>query len=91
MVKALINGINSIFTLFYIVILVRCLLSFFPNIDWYKQPFFTIRQVTDAYLNIFRKIIPPIGMIDISPIIAIIALGVIQNLVIFVIAALFYH
>ncbi len=86
MVKALISGINSVFSLFYIIILIRCLLSFFPNIDWYKQPYFTIRQVTDAYLNIFRKIIPPIGMIDISPIIAIIALGVIQNIIIYLIA-----
>ena len=86
MVKALISGINSVFSLFYIIILIRCLLSFFPNIDWYKQPYFTIRQVTDAYLNIFRKIIPTIGMIDISPIIAIIALGVIQNIIIYLIA-----
>ncbi len=86
MVKALLSGINSIFSLFYIMILIRCLLSFFPNIDWYKQPYFTIRQVTDSYLNLFRKIVPPIGMVDISPIIAIIALGLIQNIIIFLIA-----
>ena len=86
MVKALLSGINSIFSLFYIMILIRCLLSFFPNIDWYKQPYFTIRQVTDSYLNLFRKIVPPIGMVDISPIIAIIALGLVQNIIIFLIA-----
>ena len=82
MIKPLISGINSIFSLLYIIIFIRCFLSFIPNIDWNKQPYFTIRQITDAYLNIFRRIIPPIGMLDISPVIAIIALGVIQNIII---------
>ena len=83
MIKALINGVNSIFSLFYFVILLRCFLSFIPGLDWYKQPYLTIRQITDAYLNLFRRFIPPIGMLDISPIVAIIALGIIQNIVIY--------
>ncbi|WP_203332551.1 YggT family protein [Planococcus beigongshangi] len=33
-----------------------------------------ISRVTDPYLDIFRRFIPPIGMIDISPIVAIITL-----------------
>ena len=33
-----------------------------------------IGKIIEPYLDIFRKIIPPIGMIDISPIIAIFAL-----------------
>lgn len=31
-------------------------------------------KITEPYLEIFRKFIPPLGMIDISPIIAIFAL-----------------
>lgn len=31
-------------------------------------------RITEPYLEIFRKFIPPLGMIDISPIIAIFAL-----------------
>lgn len=81
MTESIIAGVNSLFSLFYIVILIRCFLSFIPTIDWNSQPFYTIRQVTDAYLNIFRRFIPPIGMLDISPIVAIIALGVIQSVV----------
>ncbi|TWT04709.1 YggT family protein [Planomicrobium sp. CPCC 101079] len=34
-----------------------------------------LAKVTDPYLDIFRKIIPPLGMIDFSPIIAIFALN----------------
>lgn len=33
---------------------------------------------TDPYLNLFRKIIPPIGPMDISPLFAFIGLRVIQ-------------
>ncbi len=82
MIKPLISGINSLFSLFYLVILIRCFLSFVPNIDWSKQPYFILRQITDSYLNIFRRIIPPIGMLDISPMVALIALWVIQNIII---------
>ena len=35
--------------------------------------------VCEPYLGIFRKFIPPIGMIDISPIVAIFALGFIEK------------
>ncbi|EMF46416.1 hypothetical protein B481_2170 [Planococcus halocryophilus Or1] len=34
-----------------------------------------ISKITDPYLDIFRRFIPPIGMIDISPIVAIFTLN----------------
>ena len=37
-----------------------------------------LSKIVEPYLSIFRKIIPPIGMIDISPIIALLALNFIQ-------------
>ena len=88
MIKGLISGINSIFSLFYLIILIRCFLSFIPTIDWNKQPFFTIRQITDSYLDLFRRVIPPIGMFDISPIVAIIVLGLVQNIVLMLLSTL---
>ncbi|MFC7363710.1 MULTISPECIES: YggT family protein [Bhargavaea] len=36
-----------------------------------------LAKICEPYLDIFRKIIPPIGMIDISPIVALIALNLI--------------
>lgn len=83
MIRGLINGINNIFLLFYVVILLRIFLSWIPNLDWYKQPWFTIRNVADAYLNIFRKFIPPYNGLDFSPIIALIALQIIQQVIIY--------
>ena len=81
MIKMLYDLINGLFSLFYILILLRCLLSFFPNLDWYKQPIKFVKEVTDPYLDLFRRLIPPIGMLDISPVVAIIVLGVIQNVI----------
>jgi YggT family protein len=43
---------------------------------------------TDPYLNIFRRLIPPIGMLDISPVIAFFCLGLIEQLIKIVVSAL---
>lgn len=83
MIDNLIFVVNNFFQIFFCLILVRCLLSFVPSIDWYKQPFTAVKDVTDLYLNLFRKIVPPIGGLDFSPIIAVIALQVLNYLIIF--------
>lgn len=85
MINGLINGINNIFLLFYVIILLRIFLSWIPSVDWHKQPWFTIRNVADAYLNIFRRLIPSYGGLDFSPIIALIVLQIIQNVIIYAI------
>ncbi len=84
MINNLIFVVNNFFQIFFWLILVRCLLSFVPTIDWYKQPFTAIKDVTDLYLNLFRKIVPPIGGLDFSPIIAVIALQVLNYIIIFI-------
>ena len=84
MINNLIFVVNNFFQIFFWLILVRCLLSFVPSIDWYKQPFTAVKDVTDLYLNLFRKIVPPIGGLDFSPIMAVIALQVLNYIIIFV-------
>lgn len=83
MINNLIFVVNSFFQIYFWLILVRCLLSFIPSIDWYKQPFKAIKDVTDLYLNLFRKIIPPVGGIDFSPIVAVIALQILNYIIIY--------
>lgn len=61
------------------LVMVWCLLSWFPNIKWYEQPFKTLDQIVHPILAPFRKIIPPIGTIDISPIVAIMVLNFVAN------------
>ena len=61
----------STYVQFYVALMIiRVLLSWFPNINWYDPPFSILSQLTDPYLNLFRSIIPPLGGIDFSPMIA---------------------
>lgn len=81
--------INQLFYFYYLLLIIRIFLTWIPNIDWDSQPFAVIRSLTDPFLNIFRGIIPPIGgMLDISPIIAFIALQFIQIGINWLLAAL---
>lgn len=41
-----------------------------------------LRDVSEPYLRIFRRFIPPLGPIDISPILAILVLQIVGRLVI---------
>ena len=76
------KAINQLFYFYYILLILRIFLTWIPSINWEQQPFAWIRSVTDPFLNIFRGIIPPIGgVLDISPILAIIILQIMQGLV----------
>ncbi|OMO55702.1 hypothetical protein CCACVL1_27072 [Corchorus capsularis] len=63
------------------VLMVRVLLSWFPNIPWDRQPLSAIRDLCDPYLNLFRNIIPPIfDTLDVSPLLAFAVLGVLGSI-----------
>ena len=74
-------AVYLLFQFYFVLILLRVFMTWIPNIDWDKQPMRWMREVTDAYLNVFRNIIPPLGMLDISPVIALILLQIVQQLV----------
>ena len=59
--------------IYFYLIIASVLMSWIPSIKESRVGQF-ITSLTDPYLDIFRKFIPPLGMIDISPIIAIYAL-----------------
>ena len=73
--------VAKLFYLYYLLLIIRIFLTWLPNIDWSQQPFYGLRSITDPFLNIFRNVIPPIGMLDISPILAIILLMVLQGVI----------
>ena len=66
--------------IYSLVLIVRVLLSWFPNLDWGNPVLSTVSSITDPYLNMFRGVIPPIGGIDLSAILAFISLRVLQGL-----------
>jgi YggT family protein len=71
--------VGGLLTLINMLVAVWCILSWFPNIKWYEQPFKTLDQIVHPILAPFRKIIPPIGTIDISPIVAMVVVNMIGN------------
>lgn len=76
----IIDFVNVAFTVYTWLIFIRIILSWIrprPNIV-IKY----IYELTEPFLGIFRRIIPPLGMIDISPIAAFFALGILRYLVI---------
>lgn len=74
----LLQIISMLFWVYTIMLFVRILSSWFP--EYQRHQFFLfIAFYTDPYLNIFRSVIPPLGMIDISPIIAFLCLGFIEE------------
>ena len=74
-VTVLINFIN----IYLMLIFVRILLSWFQTAEWANQIMSFLSPITDPYLNIFRSFIPPLGGIDISSILAIIALQLVAQ------------
>lgn len=81
--------IDRLFLVYTIMLFARILVSWIPEWQNYKIVQF-LRFYTDPYLNLFRKLIPPLGMIDFSPIIAFICLGLIEYAVKYLIWVLFY-
>jgi YggT family protein len=69
--------IDTVFLVYWLLLLVRIFGSWFPEFSR-SRPMQFVAFYTDPYLNVFRSIIPPIGMLDISPIIAIFAIQIIQ-------------
>ncbi|CAN0898042.1 YlmG homolog protein 1-2, chloroplastic [Linum grandiflorum] len=63
------------------VLMVRVLLSWFPNIPWDRQPLSAIRDLCDPYLSLFRNIIPPVfNTLDVSPLLAFAILGLLGSI-----------
>ncbi len=84
----LVKIVNNIFYFYFLLIILRIFLTWIPNINWHQQPVRSIKEVTDMYLDIFRRFIPPVGGLDFSPIIAIIVLQIIQVLVVNLLAGI---
>jgi len=74
-VSLLFSTLGTFISIYSTLIIIRILLSWFPQINWFDPPFSILSQLTDPYLNIFRSLIPPLGGFDFSPILAIILLS----------------
>jgi len=82
-----IQTIDLIFTFFYLAIMARIVLSWF-RFDPYHPVSILLYRVTEPILGFFRGIIPSVGMLDLSPIVAIVVLGMVQQMLYFLLQGL---
>lgn len=74
------STLANFLTIYFYLLIVRILLTWFPTVEWMNQVQSFLSPITDPYLNIFRSFIPPIGGMDLSPILAILVLQVVVGL-----------
>jgi YggT family protein len=81
--------VAALFLVYIILILLRVLISWVPRMPYnpiLRAVLDFVTETTDPYLNLFRRIIPPIGGgglgLDLSPMIGIIVLFVLRALVV---------
>ena len=79
MVGLLATTFAQFLQIYMVLLIIRILLSWFPNVDWSRAPFSVLSQLTDPYLNLFRSIVPTLGGIDFSPILAFLLLNLVSQ------------
>jgi len=77
--------INLLFWTLNLAILIRVIVSWL-NVNPYNPFLSLVYQITDPILEPLRRIIPPLGMIDITPIIAMLLLSVVQQVLLSILA-----
>ncbi len=82
------NYVSALFTVYifliFLYILLNLLFSFgarIPYARWSDVVLNFLRDVCEPYLRLFRRFIPPIGMFDLSPMIGIIVLYIVDRIV----------
>jgi YggT family protein len=81
--------VSALFVVYTILILLSILISFVPRMPyspWLRVVLDFITETTDPYLNIFRSFMRPVGgggfAFDLSPIFALIVLGIVEAIVV---------
>ena len=83
------NYVSALFDVYILLIFVYILLNLMfslgvrpPYHRWTDAVLGFLRDVSEPYLKIYRRFIPPIGAIDFTPMIAIIVLYFIRTLIV---------
>ncbi len=83
------NYVDALFEVYILLILVYVLLNLLFSFG-VRLPFSRasdtllnfLRDVSEPYLRLFRRFIPPVGMIDFTPMIAIFVLIIVRTIVV---------
>lgn len=74
--------LDKLINFYEVLIIVYCLFTWFPRTagSLADDIFSVLETVCSPWLNLFRRIIPPMGGVDFSPVIAVIALNLLERL-----------
>lgn len=76
-------AVYQLFRIYSIILVIYVLMSWIPYgaSKWVEDIRSVLASISEPYLGLFRRIIPPLGMIDFSPVIAIIVLQLVERLI----------
>ena len=80
MSNEIIRLLNDLLGLYSLVLLARIILTWFPNVDRSNQIVNFLYQITEPVLEPVRRTIPPLGNMDISPIVVFVGIRILQSL-----------
>ena len=78
------QAVTYFFEIVQLLVLIRVILSWVPNIDMYSKPVRLLYNLTDPIMEPVRELTARylnLGPIDISPIIVLFLLGFVRNLI----------
>ncbi len=85
--------VNTLALVYLVLIFIRIILSWIPRIPynrWLAAFLKFVTDVTDPYLNLFRKILPPVrigpGALDLSPMVGTFVLLIFGGILVGIIA-----
>ena len=80
--------VQTLAYVYLVLIFIRIILSWIPRMPynrWLNAGVKFVSDVTDPYLNLFRRVLPPVrmgpGALDLSPIVATFVLIIVSSLV----------
>ena len=81
--------LNTLLLVYLVLIFIRIIMTWIPRIPynrWLDMFLTFVKDVTDPYLNLFRRLIPPVrmgpGALDLSPIVAVFVLFIVGGIVV---------
>ena len=88
-VASFVSGLVIVYTILIIAYILSSMYFAFggrlPYARWSSEALGFLREVCEPYLGFFRRFIPPLGPIDLSPVVAIIVLQIVGGIVVRVI------
>ncbi len=72
--------VERLFQLVYLLLIIRVVLSWIPNVNYYHPVIHFIFRVTSLILDPIRRVVPPVAGLDLSPLVAIVLLQLLLRL-----------